>query len=1016
MGHCRKVYDLYAFCAEDEEVRGEVEGLLAADDSGKQLPGAFVNPALAPGQSLDHFEILAACGQGTGGAVYRARDQRTGHVVALKVFPPFLTPELRRRNLKETRAVSVLHHPHVVALEEAGRSADRDYLVMEFIEGRTLGEAIPEGGIPIEQALRFGRMIAQGLSAAHSVGIIHRDLKPSNVMVTEADSIKILDFGLAKWTETSAIESHAASSGTATGQILGTACYLSPEQARGEKVDVRTDVFSFGVVLYEMLTGEKPFDRGSLAGTLSAILRDAPVPVRDLRPETPPDVAKLLKRCLEKHREDRFASMNEVVVALADCERAAKGLPRRVRVLLHRPLLAVPLLAGLVLLTVGGTFGAVRLMRIDQARKVTEPRITTLVGQHLYNAADELVRRIETLVPEDQAVRDFRRDYRIVSSVVTTPKGAEVAIRDYATPDAPWRVIGKSPLNNATLPLGYFRWRVSAPGYRTREFAETGVLQPSIRFALFPEKAIPVEMEVVPQGSTYPPRSVAVAEFLLDRYEVSNRKYQEFVDAGGYKRREFWLEPLASPQRAGDLVAADERELNWDQAMTQLLDQTGRAGPAGWVLGRYPEGQSEFPVTNISWYEAAAYARFAGKRLPTYFEWLRAARTEWLYADATLVSNFSGKGLAAVGSYRGLDRFGTYDLAGNAKEWLWNETGVNRRMTMGGAFDEAYYAAGLIDGAEPWARRPNIGFRCAKSATPPPSSFMEPIKQRLVRDYDKEKPVDDKQFAELKQTYEYERKPLNSKMEEADESSPYWRKEKVSFDAAYSGGRVTAYLFLPRGGTPPFQTVVYSPSGIAYSEKSSKQLEMWFLDPLIRSGRAVLYPVLWGTYERTADGLPKDPGERQVTRMLREVQDIRRSIDYLETRADIDSAKLSYFGFSAGAYKAPVMLATEPRFKVAELVVGGLVQARRLLAADPFQFAPRVRVPVLVINGRYDLSIPVESSESPFFRALGTPLANKKLVLFEGGHALVGFPALTKESLDWLERYLGPVPMPAMHR
>ena len=113
-------------CAEDEEVRGEVEGLLATDDSGKQLPGAFVNPALAPGQSLDHFEILAACGQGTGGAVYRARDQRTGHVVALKVFPPFLTPELRRRNLKETRAVSVLHHPHVVALEEAGRSADRD--------------------------------------------------------------------------------------------------------------------------------------------------------------------------------------------------------------------------------------------------------------------------------------------------------------------------------------------------------------------------------------------------------------------------------------------------------------------------------------------------------------------------------------------------------------------------------------------------------------------------------------------------------------------------------------------------------------------------------------------------------------------------------------------------------------------------------------------------------------------------------------------------------------------------
>ena len=259
--HRHRFAFLQVACADDQEVRTEVEGLLAADDSGNQLPGPFVNPSLAPGQSLDHFEILAACGQGTGGAVYRARDQRNGHVVALKVFPQFLTPELRRRNLKETRAISVLNHPHVVALEEGGRSADRDYLVMEFIEGRTLGESIPEGGIPIKQALRFGRMIAEGLSAAHSAGIIHRDLKPSNVMVTDADSIKVLDFGLAKWTETSAIESHAASSGTATGQIVGTACYLSPEQARGERVDVRTDVFSFGVVLYEMLTGEKPFDR-----------------------------------------------------------------------------------------------------------------------------------------------------------------------------------------------------------------------------------------------------------------------------------------------------------------------------------------------------------------------------------------------------------------------------------------------------------------------------------------------------------------------------------------------------------------------------------------------------------------------------------------------------------------------------------------------------------------------------------------------------------------------------------
>jgi serine/threonine protein kinase len=320
---------LTAACGDDEAVRREVETLLSAEDSGKELPSPFVPAVLRPGEQIDRFEILAACGRGTGGTVYLARDPHTGREVAIKVFPEFLTSEQRRRYVKEVQAAAVLHHPNIVEVEEVGRSGDRDFLVMEYVHGRTLGEAIPAGGMPVEEALDLASMMLEGLAAAHAAGIIHRDLKPSNVMLASNGSIKVLDFGVAKRMDLNGEDPLPASMSTATGQIVGTACYLSPEQARGEAVDGRTDVFSFGAVLYEMLTGERPFDRGSLAGTLAAILRDSPVPVRELRSEMPRDVSRLLRRCLEKERDQRFASADELLRALLHCRAGLKSPWRR---------------------------------------------------------------------------------------------------------------------------------------------------------------------------------------------------------------------------------------------------------------------------------------------------------------------------------------------------------------------------------------------------------------------------------------------------------------------------------------------------------------------------------------------------------------------------------------------------------------------------------------------------------------------------------------------------------------
>lgn len=528
---------LLTACAGDDGVRRQVENLLSADGSTQNLPEPFLSHAegLAPGKRLEHYEILAVSGRGGTSTVYRARDTRTDHEVAIKVFPTLISPEQRRRYLKEAQAASALNHPYVVTVYQVGRAADQDYIVMEYVDGRTLEDTIPAGGLPAREALGLARMIAEGLAAAHTAGIVHRDLKPANLMVKPDGSIKILDFGLAKFLETGA----APSLHTAIGQIVGTACYLSPEQAEGKPVDTRSDVFSFAVVLYEMLTGEKAFDRGSLAGTLSAILRDTPAPVRKLRPGTPRAVARIVERCLEKDREKRYGSAKELLTALSDCQRKLDSAPHRLWQFLQRPGVLIPAMGLLCLLVVALTIWGVQQVRVRRARRIIVPQIAELLTEHRYNAADELVRQIETIVPNDQQVREFQRDYRLINSVFTLPPGAEVAMKDYTTPDAPWRVLGTAPLRNITIPLGYFRWRVSAPGYRTHEFAEPSIQKPDIRFALHTEAGSPADMVFVPTGVTYGPKSVSVPEFWLDQFEVTNREYQEFVNVGGYQRREF---------------------------------------------------------------------------------------------------------------------------------------------------------------------------------------------------------------------------------------------------------------------------------------------------------------------------------------------------------------------------------------------------------------------------------------------------------------------------------------------
>jgi dienelactone hydrolase len=245
-----------------------------------------------------------------------------------------------------------------------------------------------------------------------------------------------------------------------------------------------------------------------------------------------------------------------------------------------------------------------------------------------------------------------------------------------------------------------------------------------------------------------------------------------------------------------------------------------------------------------------------------------------------------------------------------------------------------------------------------------------------------------------------------------DTSAEAWVEQRVSFDAAYGKDRVTAYVFLPKGHRPPFQTVVVFPGSDALNDRNSAagaERYARLFDFIIKSGRAFVFPVYQSTYERQ-DGFTSDYADssnRYKEHVIDWAKDMRRSIDYLETRPDIDTARVAYFGASWGGYLGGLMPAVEPRFKAVVLLVAGLEMQRGLPEVEPINFLPRIRIPVLMLNGQYDHYFPVETAQRPFFRLLGTPPDRKRQVISEGGH-FVPRTTLVKETLDWLDRYLGP--------
>jgi dienelactone hydrolase/predicted Ser/Thr protein kinase len=974
------------------------------------------------------YRIIEEVGRGGMGVVYKAEDLKLKRTVALKFLPPHLmdSPELKERFLIEAQAAAALSHANICVIHEVGEAEGRSYIAMEYVEGETLRDKIKKGLLKTEVALDVAVQVAAGLGEAHHKGIVHRDIKSANIMVTDKGQAKVMDFGLAKL--------RGGTSLTKSQTTLGTVAYMSPEQARGDEVDQRSDIWSLGVVLYEMLTGELPFKGDRDVSIIYSIVHEEPKPIKVRKPPVPIELQQVIARALRKKREGRYASADEMLKDLKTYQKSLqldesgvlslKTILRRVR----KPRVAVPTFAAIALLAFFGVRFFKHQARVRGAWNVTIPQIERMIGENnvwrdlvaVYKLAEEA----ERYIPRDPKLAKLFSGCSFKVTIKTEPPGAKVFMKDYMAPDSEWTYLGVSPIEKMRLPTGIFRWKMEKEGYET-VLAAASTWGPNLgqHDILAPNDL----SRVLDKTGTIPPGMVRVKgeetslgklpDFFIDRCEVTNRQFKDFVASGGYKNSKFWTQKFVK----------DGKELPWEEAVKGFVDQTGLPGPSTWQAGDYPEGQGDYPVSGVSWYEAAAYAEFAGKSLPTGQHW-GVARGEYTtliqvpqlggFAILAPFSNFRGKGPVAAGSLPGLTAYGALDMAGNVREWCWNETAKGRSIR-GGAWDDNPYIFGNLSQAPPMERSSRDGFRCASYPDPKaiPASAFQAVKLALPVDLYKEKPVPDQVFQVYKEQFSYDKTDLKARVESRQER-PDWIHETISFDAAYGGERVLAHLFLPKNAAPPYQAVVYFPGGESVNQKSSRDIETYyefpmFLSFVVKNGRAALYPVYKGTFERGSDALAAIlnssavNSHQSVDLFIQEIKDFRRCVDYLETRPDIDGRKIAYYGMSWGGSMGVYVEAVEERLK-AGVLLGGCIDGLGRPEVKDINYIGRVKIPTLMMNGIYDTLHSFETNIKPMFELLGTPAENKKLFTTETDH-VPPVNEFIKETLAWLDKYLGPV-------
>ena len=934
-------------------------------------------------------------GGGGMSRVFLAEDTRLGRTVVVKVLAPDLAAGISAERFeREIRMVAALQQANIVPLLTAGDTNGLPFFTMPYVDGESLRARLASGTpLPLAECLSILRDVTRALSYAHQHGVVHRDIKPDNILLSHG-AAEVTDFGIAKALDAARLpESNVTL--TQIGTSVGTAAYMSPEQAAADPgLDHRTDIYSVGVVAYELLSGHLPFV-GTPQAIMAAHISATPAPITN-RAELPPALARAVMKCLAKDPAARYQSADALLADIEASGGVSAGVPPR-RVLAWA--------VGVLAIAAIAWFGSSGLRQKRWVHLEAIPHIKAYLDIAQADSAWLLARQVEAILPNDTTMSNLWPRIALKAVLRSEPSGARV-YRASLGDSTHWILLGTTPTDSLRLPSerGVFGLvRVEKPGYRpfrglmgagSRTFildsvgaADSGMVHvPAGTFSVFL-----VGLDGRPQ--------LKMGDYLMDRHEVSNRQFKEFVDAGGYTKREYWPAEFQS----------GAKKLSWDAAISQFKDKTGRLGPASWEAGSFPNGRGDYPVSGVSWYEASAYAKFAGKSLPTIYHWARVAG---IYAASYIAprSNLGSAGPLPVNTLRGISAYGVSDLAGNVREWCENGAGGDERYILGGGWTDSPY--GFTDGyAQAAMDRSAInGIRLVRYLHEEPALAQARLPQlRAYRDYAQEKPVPDAVFDGYRHVYDYDHRPLNAKIESRDTTQEEWNMERVSFDAAYGGERVGAVILLPKHPNGPLQPIVqYQGSGVIFEDHVTRSDLV--LEFLAQNGRAFILPILKSTFERR-DSLTSDLPDSSIfwrQHVIMWVQDIQRTLDYLSTRPDMDTTRFGYFGFSWGSNMAPINLAVDQRFKAAVLYVAGLTMERGRPEVDPLNFLPRVKQPVLMLNGKYDFFFPLELAQKPFFQLLGTPAEQKKWIVYEGGHD-VPRTALISETLAWFDKYLGPV-------
>ena len=657
------------------------------------------------------YQVIEELGKGGMGKVYKVLDKKIEEEVALKLLKPEIaadedTIKRFRNELKFARKIS---HRNVCRMYDLNEEEGTHFITMEYVSGEDLKSTIRKvRQLSVGQTITIARQVCEGLAEAHRLGVVHRDLKPQNIMIDREGNARIMDFGIARSLEAKGI--------TEAGMMIGTPQYMSPEQVEGKKADGRSDIYSLGVILYEMATGRVPFEGDTPLSIAVKHKTEPPPDPREVNAQIPEDLSRLILRCLEKDKEKRYREAEEVLSELSNIER---GIPTIEKLLPKRKALTYIAITSLVVLLI---VAAIFIWQRTETRRI-ESLVARLQPAVEAGRFDEVFEILNYSGLELQDVRVKMITEQVIGklSIKSTPSKARVTlarVRSEPTLSVGEPMsIGHTPSEGRALVAGEYFVYMGLEGMIPLEFLIQVVPGESLRLSRTLIKANKEFAGMVRIEKGVSQNGISIAAFYINKHEVTNAEFFNFVAAGGYRVKKFWPED----------IIINGHSTPWESALRSFVDQTGIPGPRFWSGGKYPDGKEDHPVVGISWYEAMAYARWAGKDLPTWNQWWLAALGEtgsvfpWGgdVKNTLLRANFGLKGTQPVGSFPlGVSPFGCYDMAGNVREWLQDSvsSGIIRTVVGGSWKSPSYmFEASHAESFYSEFYSDEIGFRCVKS-------------------------------------------------------------------------------------------------------------------------------------------------------------------------------------------------------------------------------------------------------------------------------------------------------------